>query len=123
MKRVDKFKPTTPAERMRFVWMWRAGFSARAISLKCGTTITTVCRWIRRWINEGHVNSRFREGKPHHHYSDTVQNESSLVMSPSTQTSFNGTYQVCNHLYIQGKECYCCSYNHTNNVGLFQLNH
>lgn len=55
---------TSFADRFRFVWMWSGGMSARAISLETGASVTTICRWIRRWRKEGHVNTRPRKGRP-----------------------------------------------------------
>lgn len=59
-----KYRPTTLAERNRFVWLWRNGLSSGAIAQKTGTSITTVCRWLRRWRLEGHVHTKPRRGRP-----------------------------------------------------------
>lgn len=64
MERLQKFKPTTLADRTRFVWLWRSGLSARNIAQESGTSVTTVCRWIRRWRREGNVATRPRSGRP-----------------------------------------------------------
>ena len=121
MKRVEKFKPTTLSERMRFVWMWRAGFSARAISLKCGTSITTVCRWIKRWSTEGHVNSRFREVKLRQSYSIGVQKNVSKITSSLTHKCWDFPYQVCNCLFISGTKCYYHNRGQNDNVKLVSV--
>lgn len=55
---------TNLADRSRFVWMWSNGMSARAIAQKTGASVTTICRWIRRWRREGHINTRPRRGRP-----------------------------------------------------------
>lgn len=60
----SKFRPTTLADRARFVWLWKGGLSARAIAEENGTSVTTVCRWITRWNREGHVNTKPRSGRP-----------------------------------------------------------
>lgn len=62
---VHRLHQTTDlADRSRFVWMWRSGMSARAIAQKTGASVTTICRWIRRWRREGHINTRPRRGRP-----------------------------------------------------------
>ncbi|KAK8384715.1 hypothetical protein O3P69_014351 [Scylla paramamosain] len=43
--------------------MWLGGKSARTISSETGTSICTVYRWIRRWREEGNVDSRPYRGK------------------------------------------------------------
>lgn len=55
---------TNLADRSRFVWMWSTGMSARAIAQETGASVTTICRWIRRWRREGHINTRPRRGRP-----------------------------------------------------------
>lgn len=57
-------RTTELTERHRFVRLWMAGSSARAIAQQTGASATTVCRWIRRWKNEGHVSLRHRRGRP-----------------------------------------------------------
>lgn len=53
-------KPTSIWERASFVIMWTGGMSLRAIARQTGSSVTTVYRWIRRWQNEGHINTRTR---------------------------------------------------------------
>lgn len=55
---------TNLAQRHKFVRLWLGGNSARAIAEQTGASATTVCRWIRRWKNEGHVSLRHRRGRP-----------------------------------------------------------
>lgn len=57
-------QPTDFAERTHFVLMWMAGMSSRAIARETGKSVTTVCRWIRRWRQNGNVNTRPRCGRP-----------------------------------------------------------
>lgn len=57
-------RTTELSERHKFVRLWMAGSSARAIAQQTGASATTVCRWIRRWKNEGHVSLRQRRGRP-----------------------------------------------------------
>lgn len=57
-------RTTDLAQRHRFVRLWVSGNSARAIAQQTGASATTVCRWIRRWRNEGHVSLRHRKGRP-----------------------------------------------------------
>lgn len=51
-------RPTNRTERTSFVWLWVTGMSRRAIAVKAGVSVTTVCRWIQRWRREGHVERR-----------------------------------------------------------------
>ena len=55
--------PTQRHERAGFVWLWAYGVPIRNIAVLSGTSITTVYRWIRRWQEEGHVNSRPKSGR------------------------------------------------------------
>lgn len=50
--------------RAMFVRMWMDGLSARHISRKTGSSVTTVYRWIHRWQQEGNVNTKLRRRKP-----------------------------------------------------------
>lgn len=52
------------AERMRFVLRWQNGQSARVIAEESGTSVATVCRWLRRWKNEGNINTKNKSGRP-----------------------------------------------------------
>lgn len=58
------YRTTDLAQRHRFVRLWLCGNSARSIAQQTGASATTVCRWIRRWKNEGHVNLRHHIGRP-----------------------------------------------------------
>lgn len=53
-------RPTNRWERARFVFLWTYGMSLRAIARHTGSSVTTVYRWIRRWQQEGHVDTRPR---------------------------------------------------------------
>lgn len=44
--------------RARMVWLWLAGLSVREISFHMHVSITTVYRWVRRWQEEGSVETR-----------------------------------------------------------------
>lgn len=44
--------------RTNIVLLWLAGMSPREISQKLGPSISTVYRWIRRWQEEGTVETR-----------------------------------------------------------------
>lgn len=57
-------QPTDFAERTHLVLMWLTGMSSRAIARETGKSVTTVCRWIRRWRQDGNVNTRPRCGRP-----------------------------------------------------------
>lgn len=46
------------AERARIVWLWLGGASARAISHQTGASLSTVYRWVRRWQEEGTVETK-----------------------------------------------------------------
>lgn len=63
MARVHKFKLTTLRERMRFVWLWQKGMTARYIADENGTSVTTVCRWLRQWRRMGNVYTKPRGGR------------------------------------------------------------
>lgn len=49
---------TVKAERERIIRMWQQGSSARVISQATGISVSTVHRWVRRWREEGTVNTR-----------------------------------------------------------------
>lgn len=49
---------TLRSERQRIVRMWLGGSSARVISHATGISVSTVHRWVRRWREEGTVETR-----------------------------------------------------------------
>lgn len=53
-------RPTRRAERVLIVRMWLDGFPARLIAMHLGTSTTTVYKWIRRFKDEGSVETRLR---------------------------------------------------------------
>lgn len=63
MEKRGSYIRTLKTDRLRMVWMWLEGKSARAISLETGISICTVYRWIRRWREEGNVDIRPYRGK------------------------------------------------------------
>ncbi|XP_069941765.1 uncharacterized protein [Cherax quadricarinatus] len=58
MRERRKCQPTCVRERTRFVHMWVGGMSLRSIALSSGVSVSTVFRWIHRWLREGNVNTR-----------------------------------------------------------------
>lgn len=52
------------AERAQIVGMWRAGATVPNIALEMGRSTKTIRRWIRRWEEEGSVETRPRSGRP-----------------------------------------------------------
>ncbi|KAG7157648.1 putative Glutamate receptor-like 80 [Homarus americanus] len=70
MERRRTTKPTALAERAGFVKMWREGMSLHAIARETGVSVTTVFRWIHRWLKEGNVNTRPRGHRPHSTYAE-----------------------------------------------------
>lgn len=61
-RRVNNIR-TMKADRVKIVWMWLGGMSARKISCETGASICTVYRWIRRWQDEGNVDTRPYRGR------------------------------------------------------------
>lgn len=57
-------KPLPLSEKVRLITMWMAGMTCNAIAVETGRSSRTVCRWINRWRQEGHVNTRPRRGRP-----------------------------------------------------------
>lgn len=53
-------RPTRRSERVLIVRMWLDGFPARLIASHLGTSSTTVYKWIRRFKEEGSVETRLR---------------------------------------------------------------
>lgn len=51
-------KSSTRAARAKMVWYWQAGIPVRDISHHTGVSVTTVYRWVRRWQEEGSVETR-----------------------------------------------------------------
>lgn len=60
MKRSPLKKRIHHLERLQILYMWLAGMRCNAISLTTGRSRSSVCRWVNRWKNEGHINSRPR---------------------------------------------------------------
>lgn len=57
---------TLRSERQIMIRMWLMGVSSRVISHATGISVSTVHRWVRRWREEGTVETRpyRRESKP-----------------------------------------------------------
>lgn len=51
-------KQTSVEERTRFVNMWVDGMSLRAIAHITGTSVSTVFRWIHRWLWQGNGDAK-----------------------------------------------------------------
>ncbi|KAK4321802.1 hypothetical protein Pmani_007429 [Petrolisthes manimaculis] len=49
---------TSLHDRLRFVSMWMSGKTFRDIAREADVRPTTVSRWVRRWVYEGHVQIR-----------------------------------------------------------------
>lgn len=49
---------TNYADRASYVQLWMSGMSARAIARRSKTSVTTVCRWIKRWRLEGNLTKK-----------------------------------------------------------------
>lgn len=79
---------TIMADRFVMVWMWLNGASARRISIHTGASISTVYRWIRRWHDEGTLETRpycgihMASDKRNSLYSDNL-NELRLSTTPT----------------------------------------
>lgn len=72
--------PTTDmAQRRRIVKLWIKGNSARAIAQQTGFSATTVCRWIKRWKNEGHATFTNSKQKPRKYTKWNVLHEPTVV--------------------------------------------
>lgn len=59
-RRIKRFLMS--AVRTRIVWLWLAGCRARDISIRTGTSISTVYRWLRRWQKACTVTKGLSEG-------------------------------------------------------------
>ncbi|KAK4294304.1 hypothetical protein Pmani_033067 [Petrolisthes manimaculis] len=68
--------PTVYADRLRMVWLWLRGRSPRQISHETGASLCTVYRWVKRWQEEGNVETR-----PHRSRTRTT---TSSVPTPSS---------------------------------------
>ncbi|KAG7156452.1 putative helix-turn-helix HTH_28 domain containing protein 2, partial [Homarus americanus] len=53
-----KYQPTAENERANFVRLWLSGMSIRVIARASHTSVSTVYRWIRRWLQDGNVNTK-----------------------------------------------------------------
>lgn len=106
MKRLHKFQPTTEDERILFVLLWRCGLTARDISQKSGVSVTTVCRWLRRWRYEGSVSTRPRARRSYYFHLknyDQLQHDSVHGLYPgrvnnSMITQAAGSKSCCQSL-------------------------
>ncbi|KAK3875538.1 hypothetical protein Pcinc_019587 [Petrolisthes cinctipes] len=56
--RISRHKRTLKSDREVIIRMWLEGTSARDISIKTGISISTIHRWVRRWREEGTVDTR-----------------------------------------------------------------
>lgn len=101
---------TGMAERVLMVWMWAHGASPRDISSRTKTSASTVYRWLRRWQEEGTLETRqycgqlhsrppWQGGPPAHQ-----QQQPTTVLLP--QEAHAGLYSS-RHLNALNKMC-CC---------------
>lgn len=60
----SKRRLTVPEDRVRFVTLWMCGISARDIAENTGASVTTVYRWVRRWQDEGTLETRWSVRRP-----------------------------------------------------------
>lgn len=77
---------TVYTDRLRIVWMWLRGMSAREISLETGASLCTVYRWVRRWQEEGNVETRPYRGRPRAS-SSSSSSSPAAVASQTTSTA------------------------------------
>ncbi|KAK4323263.1 hypothetical protein Pmani_006044 [Petrolisthes manimaculis] len=56
--RISRHKRTLKSDREVIIRMWLEGTSARDISIKTGISVSTIHRWVRRWREEGTVDTR-----------------------------------------------------------------
>ena len=52
------YRYTSLEERVSIIWLWEYKFDTRTIAREIGISESTVYRWIRRWRQEGTVNTR-----------------------------------------------------------------
>uniref|UniRef100_A0A0P4WMH8 Uncharacterized protein n=1 Tax=Scylla olivacea TaxID=85551 RepID=A0A0P4WMH8_SCYOL len=69
--------PTSLTERSMFVLQWVGGKSIRSIARDTGVSSSTVCRWIKRWREEGNVFDRKKFSSICHPAAPDVRNTSS----------------------------------------------
>lgn len=88
---------TIMADRLVMVWMWLNGASARRISSHTGASVSTVYRWIRRWNDEGTLETRPYCGR---HFATVNRKRNSLCSDYSHEirlpTTPNLPYSVIN---------------------------
>ncbi|KAK3864842.1 hypothetical protein Pcinc_029504 [Petrolisthes cinctipes] len=77
---------TRVSERLKFVWLWVEGKSLRAIARETGVGATTVSRWIRRWLHEGHVHLRQHIRKETHVNNNTKT--TALLLQKQQQAAY-----------------------------------
>lgn len=54
----SRTRRTSQSERQNIISMWQEGCTTRDISQTTGISISTIHRWIRRWRDEGTVETR-----------------------------------------------------------------
>lgn len=54
----SRIRRTSKSDRQNIISMWQGGCSTRDISRTTGISVSTIHRWIRRWRNEGTVETR-----------------------------------------------------------------
>lgn len=77
------------ARRVAIVHMWQNGIPVRNISSRTGASVTTVYRWVRRWQEEGTVQTKAYRRKPR---TNNWQRE--VIMTASTISNFTKNQDV-----------------------------
>lgn len=78
---------TVYADRLRMVWLWLRGKSARQIALETGASLCTVYRWVRRWQEEGNVETRPYRGRSRNLAPGTVHHTHWIINHQTPWTS------------------------------------
>ncbi|KAG7175936.1 putative variant ionotropic glutamate receptor-like 16, partial [Homarus americanus] len=85
MQWIQLIKHTDSEERGNIVKMWLAGMSVQKISQTMGVSITTVYRWVHRWLCDGNVNTKLH-GRRNHLLKNSEITPGSLSVTPASAT-------------------------------------
>lgn len=90
-------RPTEFSERAKFIYLWMEGKPVKEIAKDAGTSTTTVYRWIRRWRNEGAIESRPRSGRPR----VTSREEDFAITSIASMLYPMSSYDIIHYLKLK----------------------
>ena len=97
MERASSRHETTQPMRGSIIALHELGLSKTAIANRLGLTRVTVRKWIRRYEEEGDLNSRHRPGAPH----CTTQHQDEEIIGSAIETPLTTAVAITSNLQLR----------------------